>query len=71
MAIPFISGTKFDVESFLSGKSAEGEIQCFADSSWYKSRMGTSCCILIKDQVVLEETIPLGIFPTVFQAEEV
>jgi hypothetical protein len=29
-----------DVESFLSGKSMEGEIQCFTDGSRYKSRTG-------------------------------
>jgi hypothetical protein len=33
--------------------------------------MGASYCILIKDQVVVEEAIPLGIFPSVFQTEVV
>jgi hypothetical protein len=37
----------------------------------YKSRKGTGYCILIKNQVVAEEAIPLEIFPTVFQAKVV
>jgi hypothetical protein len=62
---------KVNVESFLSGKSVEGEVQCFTDGSHYKSRMSASYCILIKDQVVAKEVIPLGTFPTLFQAEVV
>jgi hypothetical protein len=31
--------------------------------------MGTGYCILIKDQVVVEETIPLETYPAVFQAK--
>jgi ribonuclease HI len=43
----------------------------FPDGSHYKSRTVAAYCILIKDQVVAEEAIPLGIFPSVFQAEVV
>jgi hypothetical protein len=52
MTISPINGTKFPilhenqelfykvyVESFLSGKNAEGEVQCFTNDSHYKSRM--------------------------------
>jgi ribonuclease HI len=59
------------VDSFLSGKSVEGEVQCFTDSSRYKSRTWAGYRILIKDQVVAEEAIPLEIFQSVFQAKVV
>jgi ribonuclease HI len=60
---------KVDTDSFKDGQPYKSTIQCFTDGSRLKDRAGCGVCIIFKDTIVKKLAIPLGIYPTVFQAE--
>jgi ribonuclease HI len=60
---------KVDVESFKTGTKVRGAIKCFTDGSRINGKAGAGYCIMVNSTIVAECAIPLGKYPTVFQAE--
>jgi ribonuclease HI len=60
---------KVNTDSFKHGVTSYGTVKCFTDGSRINGRVGAGYCIMVDDTVVAEKAIPLGTYPTVFQAE--
>lgn len=58
-----------ETESFKNGQSPLGTVHCYTDGSRYKDRAGAGFCIVVNGVSIVQKSIPLGIYPTVFQAE--
>lgn len=58
-----------DTNSFKDGRLSYGTVKCFTDGSRLKGRAGAGFCIIVNGTLVAEQAIPLGTYPTVFQAE--
>jgi ribonuclease HI len=58
-----------DIDSLKHGIPYGGTLECYTDGSKMNSRTGSGYCIIHRKVVIAAETISLGKYPTVFQAE--
>jgi ribonuclease HI len=54
---------------FKQTQSTYGAIKCYTDGSRQQGKTGAGYCIMVENKVVEKKAIPLGKYPTVFQAE--
>ena len=63
---------KYQVDTdFQKGHPTYSTIKCFTDGTQTNNQTGVGYCIMVNQKTVVRQAMPLGKYPTVFQAEVV